>query len=155
MMLEKTNEKSFSNNNKILVVDDNKSHLEFLEIWLRENGFKVITVNSGYEAIDKFNHESFDLVLTDICMPGINGHILAQYIRNVNKDIPVVAITASPFFDDSNFELVISKPYELEGLVNSLQSVLQKKSSISCALNVRNGKTLHQLQEFKHGHQTN
>ncbi|SDZ82967.1 Response regulator receiver domain-containing protein [Desulfuromusa kysingii] len=153
-MLAAKNEKMDVSHYKILVVDDNRTHLQLLNIWLRESGFTVVTVNSGYEALERFNHEDFDLVLTDVDMPGINGNILAQYIHNISKKTPVVALTASLCFDDSNFDLVINKPYELEGLVNSLQYVLQEKTSISYELNLKNRKVLYQLQGFEHGHQT-
>ncbi len=151
-MQAQLNEKSENSNYKILVVDDSNAHLQLLETWLSESGFSVVAVNDGYEAIDRFNNEDFDLVLTDICMPRLNGNILAQYIHIIRKDVPVVAVTASPFLADSDFDLVLSKPCELEGLVNSLQYVLQKIPPPDSNLNSIKRKLLHQLQGFEHGH---
>ena len=151
-MLACTNKQRFDSNYKILVVDDSNTHLQLLETWLNESGFSVVAVNDGYEAINKFKNEHFDLVLTDICMPGINGNILAQLIHAFRDDVPVVAVTASPFLADLDFDLVISKPCELEGLVTSLQYVLQKFPSNVTALNDTKRKLLHQLQEFEHGY---
>ncbi len=151
-MYAQTNEKGTGTNYRILIVDDSNAHLQLLETWLSESGFTVVAVNDGYEAIDRFNRESFDLVLTDICMPRLNGNILAQYIHIIRKEVPVVAITASPFLADPDFDLVLSKPCELEGLVTSLQYVLQKIPNHVIDLNDSKRKLLHQLQELNHGY---
>lgn len=154
-MQAQKNEKRENPSYRILVVDDNNAHLHLLETWLRESGFSVIAVRDGYEAIDRFNNEHFDLVLTDICMPGLNGNILAQYIHTIREDVPVVAVTASPFLAYTDFDLVLSKPCELEGLVNSLQYVLQRIPSPASNLNNIKRRLLHQLRGFEHGHQAN
>ena len=151
-MQAQINEKRPEPNYRILVVDDSNAHLQLLETWLSESGFAVVTVRDGYEAISRFNDEHFDLVLTDICMPGVNGNILAQYIHILRKEVPVVAVTASPFLADLDFDLVISKPYELEGLVTSLQYVLQTFPYNVITLNDSKRKLLHQLQELKYGY---
>ncbi|MDA3902253.1 MAG: response regulator [Desulfuromusa sp.] len=147
-----SNEKRGSTNYKILVVDDNNAHLQLMETWLNESGFSVVAVHDGYEAIGIFQKDLFDLVLTNICRPGINGNILAQFVHAFSKEIPVIAVTASPYLAGPDFDLVLSKPYELEGLVNSLQYVLQKIPPASSNLNSNKHKLLHQLQEFEHGH---
>ncbi len=152
-MRMQTNEKRSVTSYRILVVDDSNAHLQLLETWLSESGFSVVAVNDGYEAIDRFNNERFDLVLTDICMPELNGNILARYIHIIRQDVPVVAVTASPFLADIDFDLVISKPYELEGLVTSLQNVLQKFPSNVTDLNDTKRKLPRQLREFEHGYQ--
>ena len=149
-MLADKNEKRTATNYRILVVDDSNTHLQLLETWLSESGFSVVAVSDGYEAIDRFNHEHFDLVLTDICMPRLNGNILAQYIHIIRKDVPVVAITASPYLADPDFDLIISKPCELAGLVTSLQYVLHKLPNTLINLNASKRKLLYRLQDLNY-----
>ncbi len=56
---------------RVLVVDNDQSNLQLLGKWLNRCGFTVVTAHNGYEAVRSFNREWFDLVLTDVCMPGI------------------------------------------------------------------------------------
>ena len=147
-MFTQRNEKRESSNYRILVVEDNNAHLQLLDSWLSESGFSVVAVHDGYDAIEIFQKELFDLVLTNICRPGINGNILAQFIHAFSKEIPVIAVTASPDLAGSDFDLVISKPYELDGLVTSLQYVLQKIPANVTDFNDTKRELLHHLQGF-------
>src|SRR5947209_4114732 len=70
---------------KILVVDDEQSMTQFLGIVLRKDGFQVTTVNSGRDALDKIRTEAFDVVLSDIKMPGLDGIQLLQVFKMVDK----------------------------------------------------------------------
>ena len=113
---------------KILIVDDNEVFLQLFRTKLFGCGFSVVTANSGIEAIRKFTRDSFDLVLTDIYMPGLNGNILARYIRNVSKDVPVIAVTAAPWLANESFDMVIEKPFELKFLMDSMEYYLSDNS---------------------------
>jgi DNA-binding NtrC family response regulator len=79
---------------KILVVDDEQSMTQFLGIVLRKEGFQVTTVNSGRDALDKIRTEPFDVVISDIKMPGMDGIQLLQGIKKHDPNIPVVLMTA-------------------------------------------------------------
>ncbi len=79
---------------KILVVDDEQSMTQFLGIVLRKEGFQVTTVNSGKEALEKVKSESFDVVISDIKMPGVDGIQVLQGIKKHDPSIPVVLMTA-------------------------------------------------------------
>jgi DNA-binding NtrC family response regulator len=79
---------------KVLVVDDEQSMTQFLGIVLRKEGFQVTTVNSGREALEKVKAEAFDVVITDIKMPGMDGIQLLQGIKKVDATLPVVIMTA-------------------------------------------------------------
>src|SRR5690242_9426505 len=79
---------------KILVVDDEQSMTQFLGIVLRKEGFQVTTVNSGRDALDKIRMEPFDVVISDIKMPGMDGIQLLQGIKKHDPNIPVVLMTA-------------------------------------------------------------
>ena len=79
---------------KILVVDDEQSMTQFLGIVLRKEGFQVTTVNSGKDALEKVKSESFDVVISDIKMPGVDGIQVLQGIKKHDPSIPVVLMTA-------------------------------------------------------------
>jgi DNA-binding NtrC family response regulator len=79
---------------KILVVDDEQSMTQFLGIVLRKEGYQVTTVNNGKDALDKVKSEAFDVVITDIKMPGIDGIQVLQAIKKHDPSLPVVLMTA-------------------------------------------------------------
>ena len=79
---------------KVLVVDDEQSMTQFLGIVLRKEGYLVTTVNSGRDALEKIKAESFDVVISDIKMPGMDGIQLLQGIKKHDSNIPVVLMTA-------------------------------------------------------------
>ena len=79
---------------KILVVDDEQSMTQFLGIVLRKEGYQVTTVNSGRDALEKIRMEPFDIVISDIKMPGMDGIQLLQGIKKHDPNIPVVLMTA-------------------------------------------------------------
>ncbi len=79
---------------KILVVDDEQSMTQFLGIVLRKEGYQVTTVNSGREGLERVKSENFDVVITDIKMPGMDGIQLLQGIKKLDATLPVVIMTA-------------------------------------------------------------
>src|SRR5213594_371535 len=79
---------------KILVVDDEQSMAQFLGIVLRKEGYQVTTVNSGRDALEKVKSDNFDVVITDIKMPGMDGIQLLQGIKKLDATLPVVIMTA-------------------------------------------------------------
>lgn len=141
-MEKDANVKRGQKNYKILVVDNNTGRRQLLETWLSHSGFSVVAVHDGYDAIGIFQRELFDLVLTNITRPGINGNILAQFVHAFSEDIPVIAVTATPYFAGPDFDLILSSPYELEGLVDSLLDVLQGPRIANSGLSVKRGKSL-------------
>uniref|UniRef100_A0A832I9I9 Sigma-54-dependent Fis family transcriptional regulator n=1 Tax=Eiseniibacteriota bacterium TaxID=2212470 RepID=A0A832I9I9_UNCEI len=79
---------------KILVVDDEQSMTQFLGIVLRKEGFQVTTTNNGRDALERVRSEAFDVVITDIKMPGMDGIQLLQGIKKHDPTLPVVIMTA-------------------------------------------------------------
>jgi two-component system response regulator PilR (NtrC family) len=78
----------------ILVCDDERSICEMLEITLRREGYKIETVNSGEAAKKKLDAALFDVVITDIKMPNINGVEVLRHAHQVSPDSAVILITA-------------------------------------------------------------
>ena len=97
----------------ILLVEDNEINLEIMLSQLNSLNYKVDTAVNGKDALEKFRHKAYDVVLTDIEMPEMNGYDLAAAIRRLEQDArpptPILAITASEF--DLNEESAISKGF--------------------------------------------
>src|SRR3954471_17092864 len=78
----------------ILVCDDERSICEMMEISLRKEGHKVETVTSGEAGKKKIESALFDVIITDIRMPNINGIEVLRYAHTVSPDTLVILITA-------------------------------------------------------------
>ncbi|MBV9144793.1 MAG: sigma-54-dependent Fis family transcriptional regulator, partial [Acidobacteria bacterium] len=85
----------------VLVCDDERSIRELLDIALRKEGHKVETVNSGELAIRKIDSARYDVIVTDIKMPNIDGIEVLKHAHKVSPDSAVVLITAAGDFDSA------------------------------------------------------
>lgn len=79
---------------RILVADDEKNTREALEAIFREKGYVVTAAIDGREAVELLAHESFDLIITDLEMPGMNGLVFLQEIGKRGIGTKVVVISA-------------------------------------------------------------
>ena len=80
---------------KILVVDDDKMILEAISYRLKAEGYEVITVDNGMDALKIFEKESLDLIITDIMMPDLSGLNLVTLLREFySHKIPVIIISS-------------------------------------------------------------
>jgi len=115
---------------RVLVVDDQASMREFLEIMLSQSGYEVRTAGSGEEAFKMYRDEQPDLVLTDVKMPGMSGLELIREIHALDPAAPVIAITAFACADDAVQAVkegafdYISKPFQVEDLRLVIQNAL-------------------------------
>lgn len=116
----------------ILVVDDEKSQREILEMILSGEGYKVTTAAGG-EAAVKFSRENrFDLVLTDLKMPGMDGIELLSNLLNLDSSIIVILLTAHGSIESAKEALrrgafdYLEKPYDREQLLNVINRALAK-----------------------------
>src|SRR4030067_3807753 len=79
---------------QILLVDDDISVLNGLKKILTKDGYAVSTASSGYEALNLLSKRGFDIILTDMKLPGMGGLSLIQEIRKKNDPVAIVVITA-------------------------------------------------------------
>jgi two-component system response regulator PilR (NtrC family) len=114
----------------ILVVDDELSMREFLKILLEKEGHKVTTASDASSVLDLMQNEDFDLVLSDIRMPGMGGLSLLEKIKEINNSIPVIMITA--FASPENAVVAmksgaydyITKPFKVDEIVKIIKSAI-------------------------------
>ncbi len=111
----------------ILIVDDEPCSLKFVSHFLRKDGYEVTVANDGVEAIDLIDNSRFDLVLSDIRMPRLDGVTLALHVRSRIPSIPIILMTGGPFdltpMLGSNFPC-LSKPLSLDELRSNIQRAL-------------------------------
>ena len=122
----------YSKDLKVLYVEDNKEERD-LTVEILENFFSDITVaTNGEEGFEKFQNSDFDLVLTDINMPKVDGITLTRMIREIDKRVPIVIITAYNQTDflinsiDLGVSNYILKPFELEQFMLAIKKVSNK-----------------------------
>ena len=78
---------------RILVVDDDEVVGRSIHRVLEQKGYKVREAMSGQEALDEFDHQAYDLVFTDIRMPGMDGLEVASRLKKAHPEVPVVIVT--------------------------------------------------------------
>jgi DNA-binding response OmpR family regulator len=110
---------------KILVIDDEEQIVLMLTMVLSKFGFDFEIATNGVEGIKKFDEGCFDLVITDICMPGLDGNDVVKYVRNSKKYCtPVIGITGTPWLpEDAHFDAVFTKPFSIEDLMEAVSSL--------------------------------
>ncbi len=78
---------------KILIVEDEKPLAKALSLKLTKSGFEVVEVHDGQEALDQINTTKFDLILTDLVMPKVDGfHFLVEY-KNLGLNTPIIVLS--------------------------------------------------------------
>ena len=124
----------------ILVVDDEKSQREILEMILSGEGYDVTTASSGEAAMKFVADRRFDLVLTDLKMTGMSGLDLLKELTNFDKSIIVILLTAHGSVDSAVDALrlgafdYLQKPYDSEKLLDTVSRALNKLSSLDAEI---------------------
>lgn len=114
----------------ILVVDDAKENARLFCIYLSSAGANVTVANGGEEALNKYNENSFDMILLDLQMPGMDGFQTIKALRNLGYERPIIALTAHAMKEEkertakAGFDDHITKPVTSEFLINSVVSNL-------------------------------
>ncbi len=111
---------------KILIIDDEKSILTLLREALRKFGYDVAVAENAQEGITKFENGRFDLVVTDMQMPGMNGDMVVRHIRNSNRQFtPVIGCSGTPWMlEGCDFDMVLTKPFHLREIGNAIENLI-------------------------------
>jgi CheY-like chemotaxis protein len=117
----------------ILLVDDNSNGLKARKSVLEEHGHTVVTSCGGEDALERFQREKFDLVVTDYKMPGMNGIELISRVREVRPELPVILLsgfadTLGLTQENTGADAVIQKnAHEVPHLVRAVGKIAQQK----------------------------
>ncbi len=117
----------------ILIVDDEFSVRDSLYKWFKSDGFNVDTAENANAALQKFKEKTWDIILLDIKMPGMDGIEFNRHLLSVDKNIIVIIITAYASVDtavqaikDGAFEYV-SKPIDPDNLTHIIRNAIEKR----------------------------
>lgn len=127
-----------TNGVRIMVVDDNPANLKLVCEFLRGLGVEVRAHNSGYDAIEACNKESFDLILMDVQMPGMDGLETTKALRaqETHNRTPIVALTAHAVNEQKTQLLLagmddfLSKPVSEEDLKHIIERWAKKENTV-------------------------
>ncbi len=117
---------------RILVVEDEIDLNRFVSISLRDRGYEVVSAYDGKGALSEMENTRFDMLLTDIMMPRMDGFALAEVVRAINRDIPIIFMTAK---DDKAFKMFgysigiddyVVKPFDVDILIMKISALLRR-----------------------------
>jgi two-component system, NtrC family, response regulator PilR len=119
--------------NRILIVDDEKSMRELLSIMLRKEGYDVVTAENGEKALKALQTDIYDLVITDLKMPQMDGISLLKAVKDASPDTIVIIVTA--FGTNEGAETArnlgaydyIGKPFNNDEIKLVIQNALEKR----------------------------
>ena len=109
---------------KILLVDDDKAFAKITKKFLQAFKFQIVEAHNGQEALNAYKNDTFDLIITDMVMPQMDGAQLITEIRLIDRAIPIIVISA---YEDKlkNLDVfaALSKPIEYKQLFNKVDEV--------------------------------
>lgn len=105
---------------RILVIDDNASIVYILKKYISIGGYLVDTAMDGNEGIRKIKADEYDLIITDIRMPGYTGDEILRYVKEIKgMSTPVVGISGTPhLYENLPFDAFLPKPFTMKELLN-------------------------------------
>ena len=122
---------------KILIAEDDRELRQLFSHVLIKNGYSVKGVANGKEALDSLDNDYFDLIISDIMMPVVDGYELVQTLRESGNTTPVLMITAKDTFDDmrrgflAGTDDYMVKPVNVNEMVLRVQALLRRAQMIS------------------------
>jgi CheY-like chemotaxis protein len=117
---------------RVLVVDDVNDVTEMIGLFLKHAGYEVSTADSARAALRLAGERAFDLIISDIGMPAMNGYELAESLRSMPdyREIPLIAVTGYTEYDDrgrslrAGFNAHMTKPIDPSQLLNLMNELL-------------------------------
>lgn len=117
----------------ILLVDDEIVFADGLKMLLEKHGFSVVTANNGEEGLNTFFSRYFDLLITDIRMPGSNGLQLISDIRKRNDRVKILAMSGGGYIPADDYlrisklfgaDRILTKPFLFDKLLEEIQLLI-------------------------------
>lgn len=117
---------------RILIVDDEPDMLKLLSMILKEKTpYEVVTTNNPVEAVEMVRNQNFEIVITDLKMPGLDGLQLLEEVKKKDEDVPVIIITAYGTIDAATEAIekggfdFITKPFKKEQILFTIEKALK------------------------------
>lgn len=134
----------------IFLVEDDLSFGSVLKSYLEINDYTVTWVDDGKLALDKFRNGKYHICILDVMLPNIDGFTVGREIRSINKEIPMVFLTAKTLKEDilkgynAGADDYITKPFDTEVLLCKIQAVIKRQT-----LNPVNDNTLFTIGRYR------
>ena len=122
---------------KILIAEDDRELRQLFSHVLSRHGYTVTGVSNGQEALDTMDTDYYDMIISDIMMPVMDGYELVRQLRDVGNNTPVLMITAKDAFDDMRlgFQFGVDdymvKPINVNEMVLRVQALLRRAKMIN------------------------
>ena len=122
---------------KILVVEDEKDLNRTMCSFLSRCGYEAVGALNANEAYDEMYGQIFDLIISDIMMPGIDGYEFARTVRELNQEIPILFVTAQDDFESkrkgfrAGIDDYMVKPVDLEEMVLRIEALMRRSKIAS------------------------
>jgi len=122
---------------KLLIVEDDQQLQQMFIRILSKHGYSAVGVSNGQLALDALDKDYFDLIITDIMMPEMDGFELVQQLRDVGNTIPILMITAKDAFDDMSLGFrygvddYMVKPININEMVLRVKALLRRAQMIN------------------------
>ena len=122
-------------NYHIFLVEDDLSFGAVLKSYLELNDYKVTWVDDGKFAIDKFRSDNYHICILDVMLPNVDGFTIGKEIRKINKDIPMVFLTAKTLKEDIlkgynvGADDYVTKPFDTEVLLCKVRAIIKRQST--------------------------
>ena len=117
---------------KILLVEDDSTLSMIVSETLQRDGFEVLTAGDGEDGLKKFTRQGADLIIADVMMPRMDGFEMGRRIRQINRNVPLLFLTAKSEIDDivEGFELggndYLKKPFKMLELIVRIKALLRR-----------------------------
>lgn len=121
----------------ILLVEDDPNLGGMLHEYLSIKGYHVDLMNDGQKGLDAFKHHSYDFLILDVMMPKLDGFSLASSIRDINKEVPILFLTAKSLKEDTlkGFEVgaddYMKKPFSMDELIARIEAILRRSGALN------------------------
>jgi CheY-like chemotaxis protein len=118
---------------RILVVEDDPSVRALLENLLKMEGYSVVLASKGQTAIELLYDQKFDLMFTDLGMPGMSGYQLSVRVRDIDPALPIVMITGwesrldRDKMEEFNIDHILAKPFLFSEVIEVIEKSLSKR----------------------------
>ncbi|WP_290377930.1 response regulator transcription factor [Paramuribaculum intestinale] len=117
---------------RILLVEDDSTLSMIVSETLQRDGFEVMTAGDGEDGLRKFTRHGADLIIADVMMPRMDGFEMGRRIRQINRNVPLLFLTAKSEIEDivEGFELggndYLKKPFKMLELIVRIKALLRK-----------------------------
>lgn len=118
---------------RILIVEDDPTLSMIISETLQRDGFEILTAGNGEEGLKMFTRHGADLIVADVMMPRMDGFEMGRQIRQINRSVPLLFLTAKSEIDDivEGFELggndYLKKPFKMLELIVRIKALLRRQ----------------------------